>query len=176
MICSELKLDEIKEVIRSILSFVPNRPFDCVYLSCIFASVMKDHFKYNAKVVTGNLLINGRKIFVQNYSLNDIGDKTQIGYWEGHCWVLLNEKYIFDLSIGRTLNSKKFKSLYPDIELPQLAGKGCLLFDINNNQIPLSYEAIGEIGDKGMTAVIQPFLRKLNRYPRVNPGFLERHH
>lgn len=149
-------------LINFVLSNTEKKPFNCVELSCVLASSLLDYFKCNAKVITGDLVINGNKIFTQNYPLNNLGDKDFIGEWDGHSWVLLDDRYIIDISLGRTVDSDVFQSKHKKLNLDEIKGKGCVIIDCFNNSTPLNYFKRSEVPDKLITAIIQPFLTRID--------------
>ena len=51
----------------------------------------------------------GIPVFTQNYSLNGIKEDRQ-GEWDGHCWIEIDSRHIFDISIIDTIKSSSFHS------------------------------------------------------------------
>lgn len=101
-----MHLSIIQEVTREVLTNTPYKPFLCLPLSALLYSVLRDRYKIQANLVTGDLTFYGQYIFKQDFTLLS-GDHSLFKTWAGHAWVEV-EEYIIDLSFFRSLYSDQF--------------------------------------------------------------------
>lgn len=150
-----MTLSIIKKVAVEVLDNTPNKPFLCLPMSAVFYAVLKDSYKLNPKLVTGDLYYQDQCIFKQEFSIND-GDHSSFKLWDGHAWVVIDDM-ICDLSFFRTLHSDKFNRPTKKNILQTFGeGRGALLIPKANNEIGgLRYFEKEILRDDIATGIIQ---------------------
>lgn len=141
--------------VRNTLSVFPHEPFLCLPMSCcLLASLEHDCPEYSLAVKTGNLLYKNHIVFKQECDLNSLPQQNINTSWDGHAWLEINDQFIIDLSLGRTIASPQFVTPYRDEILPLFGGKIVVIDKLNNN-VPLHYQECSVLGDPVIAGVIQ---------------------
>jgi len=145
----------IDAVVEVVLTKTANKPFFCLPMSAVLYAVLKDSYKINAKIVTGNLTYKEHFIFKQDFSISE-SDNGTFKRWAGHAWVEIDGT-IWDLSFFRTLYSSEFKKPYKD-ELLKLWGTNQDIIVTNSAEIPdkhMRYYPIDILSDEMATGIIK---------------------
>jgi hypothetical protein len=74
-------------------------------MSAVWAAILRDRYDIPAFAVAGDLIIDGRSIFVSERNVPDGTEQIDSGVWDGHCWVQIDDK-ICDASIFRTARTR----------------------------------------------------------------------
>lgn len=148
---------QLLEIIRSILTAIPYRPFLCLPMSATLYAILKDNHNVDAKIVTGDLLYNNDYIFKHDFSILNAKNNTY-QEWSGHAWVEI-EDLICDLSIFRTIYSDKFTKPCKQALIKYFGeGRGCLVASQQQlSSCGLTYNAVEYLADDLATGIIQGF-------------------
>jgi len=135
---------KFKDAYNNILIFFANKPFLCTQMSASLLAALKRYFPDRSfKIKTGDLLYNNCILFKQNVDLNSLVQKENSvikAEWDGHCWVELDDRYILDISIFRTVYSDAFtKSCKQEILDTFGFGHGFLVIDKQHPDPSLRY-------------------------------------
>lgn len=153
--------DELRQVITYVMQKLDYKPFLCLPLSALLYAILKDKYDVNVKIVTGDLLYNGKVIFKQDYNINNQiqGQEIVIDTWGGHCWVELNYEYILDLSLMRTVNSAEFTQSCKTEIIQKCNGRtGALIIPKTTNPTGLYYVIKSELSEEAVDAIIKGVL------------------
>lgn len=106
--------ERFKKTCTDILKLYKNRPFLCTFMSVSFLAALEHDFPDRAfNVKTGDLFYKMDLLFKQEYDLNSrVADSVKEirAEWDGHCWVELDDRYILDISLFRTVYSDQFSN------------------------------------------------------------------
>lgn len=120
--------------VQTTIASFPNKPFLCLPMSCCLLGYLERFCpEYNLAVKTGDLFFKDHLILKQNFDMNRLADEDIDIAWEGHAWLEVNDQFIVDLSIPRTILSDAFTSPYKDDVVAYLGTK-CLIIDKDNNR------------------------------------------
>jgi len=143
------------KAIRDTSTAFPYDPFLCLPMSCcLLATLEHDCPEYKLAVKTGNLFYKNHIVFKQECDLNNLPQQDINMSWDGHAWLEINDQFIVDLSIGRTIASPQFVTPYSE-EILSLFGNKFVIIDKLNNNMPLHYQECSVLGDLMIAAIIQ---------------------
>lgn len=141
--------------VKSILSVFPHKPFLCLPMSCCLLSLLEQSCpEYSLAVKTGNLFYKNHIVFKQELDLNTLPQKNLNTSWDGHAWLEIDNQFIVDLSIGRTIASPQFTTTYKE-EIFSLFGNKFVIIDKFNNDTPLCYQECSVLSDLVIAGIIQ---------------------
>jgi hypothetical protein len=150
-----------KDACNSILTLFAYKPFLCTSMSvCLFAGLEHDFPDRSLKIKTGDLLYGDCIIFKQNYAFAQDESNVIKAEWDGHCWVELDDRYIIDISLFRTIYSDNFtKSCKQDILNAFGLKRGLLIVDKQDaefiNSFPLKYIEHNILHDKIIDGILK---------------------
>lgn len=107
----------------------------------LYCALEKNFPQHTFRLKTGDLLYNGKVLFKQDFDLNQFKNRQNDiwGTWKGHAWLEIDEKYIVDISIFRTIYSNNF-TLPIKQDMIQTFGKGRGALIINKSQNPTLFQ------------------------------------
>mgnify|MGYP001119265674 CR=1 FL=1 len=104
--------DGFKRATNHVLSIYKPNPFLCTFMSASLLELLEIEFPERTfNIKTGDLYFCSECLFKQDFDLNSqtaTHHDEIIANWEGHCWVELENRYIIDISLFRTIYSDKF--------------------------------------------------------------------
>ena len=146
--------------VRSTLSVFPQEPFLCLPMSCcLLGHIEHECPQYKLAVKTGDLFYKNHLIFKQDFDLNGLAPEDIDTSWGGHAWVEVNDQFIIDTSISRTVASPAFTTPYRD-EIASYLGGRCLIIDKNNNSILLRHVEHSTLSDTIINGIIKGACKK----------------
>lgn len=93
--------DAIAELAMDLLKHTPVQHGACAVMSAAWASLLRDRLGIPAVAVAGDLLVEGRTVYLCESNLPTSSRASQNISWDGHCWVEVGS-YLGDCSIFRT--------------------------------------------------------------------------
>ncbi len=149
---------------KNILQLYKNQPFLCTFMSTHLLCALEYEFPdRDFKIKTGDLFYKTDLLFLQNFDLNSqLGDETDEfrSEWDGHCWVELDDRYILDISLMRTVYSDAFnKRCKQDIINTVGHNKGLLIIDKTDpniiNNFPFRWIERNVLHDKVINGIVK---------------------
>jgi hypothetical protein len=105
--------EELVSTGLEILKRLPPLFGKCAQMSAMWAAMLRDRHRIPAVVVAGDLMINGRTIFLCNENVADPNTERRQLEWGGHCWIEVDGR-LGDISIFRTAGAIERKSVLKD--------------------------------------------------------------
>jgi len=164
---------KFKNVCSDILKYFKNKPFLCTFMSAALLSNLERIFLDRSfKITTGDLLYKDCILFQQNIDLNlhMSGENNVINTeWDGHCWVELDNKYIIDISLFRTIYSDAFtKPCKQDILDTFGVGRGCLIMNKQHCE-PFSYVRRNVLQDGIIDGILKAVSEHRDQFLNCSP-------
>lgn len=82
----------VTEAGSELLHMIPPMHGACAGMSAMWQALLRDRFEMPATLaVAGDLVIEGRQVFVCDRNVPDGTEQVDSGVWDGHCWVQIGE-------------------------------------------------------------------------------------